>query len=687
MNLLPKTSSEFASEKYWNEFFQKRGKAAFEWYGEYWQLCGTLYKYLKKSDKLLVVGCGNSSLSADLYDSGYTSNVSIDISKVVIQQMIEKYGETRPHMQFHQMDASKMEYADEEFSVVVDKGTVDALTPNKDADTVFKLSGVFGEISRVLRVGGRFICISLLQRHVLETLLECTTWTWVVRIHRCIEAEKMDDPETTGLVLPVFIVVFTKLKRLPGLETVMELAFDPDSKPVRVPDLETVYEEVSSIQKYAFLRYHIAKRYSGDDVRLDLCTPDSNVPRYQLYVCDRPSCRILTNALLSSVLRETEWLFGNTEGRRQLAESCSAERLVVVHLSRGHSYSGLEQVKTELSQKVMELAPASHTTGKQVPFLSTRDNVGHREVRHSGTSALSGDYLVEDVSLDGDVVVRRLIFLDKPHVVQSEARLKQGGWLNAVSKQKQVEKKKKVKSKKKGRSGNKTFEVDVNHLCCEYYKYMVAGLAFVMPRATEHKATALLVGLGGGTLSMFLTTKFPKLVLSVVELDPAVVDVARKWYLPPNCPIDITIDDGLCALKNNSVIAGKVFDVIFLDVDSKDLSKGLTCPPASFLEEAALKCLAAITAPTGKSSFSVVNFVCRNEALKSDVYESLKLHFSSVLVREIPDDVNEVLYLKHKKQALDGGELLGSLKTLNNLIRDSENSNDILDLFGELKIS
>lgn len=82
-----------------------------------------------------------------------------------------------------------------------------------------------------------------------------------------------------------------------------------------------------------------------------------------------------------------------------------------------------------------------------------------------------------------------------------------------------------------------------------------------------------------------------------------------------------------------------------------------------------------------------MNFVCRNEALKSDVYESLKLHFSSVLVREIPDDVNEVLYLKHKKQALDGGELLGSLKTLNNLIRDSENSNDILDLFGELKIS
>ncbi|CAN7993928.1 unnamed protein product [Ixodes hexagonus] len=679
MNLLPKTSTEFASEKYWNEFFQKRGKAAFEWYGEYWQLCGTLYKYLKKSDKLLVVGCGNSSLSADLYDSGYTSNVSIDISGVVIQQMIEKYGKTRPHIQFQQMDASKMEYTDEEFSVIVDKGTVDALTPDKDVGTVAKLSGVFVEISRVLRVGGRFICISLLQRHVLETLLEWfsadSTWTWVVRVHRCVEAEKLDERKAAGLVLPVFIVVFTKLKRLPGLETVMELAFDPDSKPVRVPNLEAVYEEVSSIQKYAFLRYHIAKRklQSGDDVRLDLCVPGSDVPRYQLYVCDRPSASAA--ALKFAILivpqgRETEWLFGNVEGRKQLAESCSAERLVVVHLSRGHSYSGLEQVKAELSQKVMELAPASHTAGKQVPFLSTSDDVGHREVKHRGTSVLSGDYLVEDVFLDNNVVVRRLIFLDKPHVVQSEARLKQ------------------VKSKKKSKGG-KTFEVDVNHLCCEYYKYMVAGLAFVMPKATEREATALLVGLGGGTLSVFLSTKFPKLALSVVELDPAVVGVARSWYLPPDCPINITVDDGLCALNKFAEEGKSFFDVIFLDVDSKDLSEGLTCPPASFLEEAALKCLAATTAPAGKISLrvAVMNFVCRNQGLKSEVYERLKIHFSSVLVRKIPDDVNEVLYLRHEEQVVSSGELSDSVKKLNNLIRDSENSNDISDLLQELKLS
>ncbi|CAN7992150.1 unnamed protein product [Ixodes pacificus] len=668
MNLLPKTSSEFASEKYWNEFFQKRGKAAFEWYGEYWQLCGTLYKYLKKSDKLLVVGCGNSSLSADLYDSGYTSNVSIDISEVVIQQMIEKYGETRPHIQFHQMDASKMEYADEEFSVVVDKGTIDALTPNKDADTVLKLSGVFAEISRVLRVGGRFICISLLQRHVLETLLEWfsadTTWTWVVRIHRCIEAEKMDDPETTGLVLPVFIVVFTKLKRLPGLETVCK---------------SRCHSAVCVLGNSSFLNLTINYRKKTWHLRCHSCYVTAgaiDIVYYEGHISDFSflSCK-LCYVTMSVSPRTLASLVSQACKHVQRARERSFGKLVIARTCRHEQRHVRAQIPC--LQSSCQCQPCRNFARSETGYVTFVPDIGIRRLPNQYFAAVTHTF---------NKISHSSCLLPKGLSIRTRVVMQQAPGSAYIHRSR-------LKPKKKGRGGSKTFEVDVNHLCCEYYKYMVAGLTFVMPRATEHKATALLVGLGGGTLSMFLTAKFPKLALSVVELDPAVVDVARKWYLPSNCPIDITIDDGLCALKkfakkgNNSVIAGKVFDVIFLDVDSKDLSKGLTCPPASFLEEAALKCLAAITAPTGKSSFSVVNFVCRNEALKSDVCERLKLHFSSVLVRKIPDNVNEVLYLKHEKQALDGEEVLGSLKTLNNLIRDSENSNDISDLFGELKIS
>ena len=47
MNLLPKDHKEFRQKEYWDSFFKKRGKAAFEWYGEYSELCGILHKYIK----------------------------------------------------------------------------------------------------------------------------------------------------------------------------------------------------------------------------------------------------------------------------------------------------------------------------------------------------------------------------------------------------------------------------------------------------------------------------------------------------------------------------------------------------------------------------------------------------------------------------------------------------------------
>lgn len=32
MNLLPKSKDEFSQKEYWDSFFKKRGKIAFEWY-------------------------------------------------------------------------------------------------------------------------------------------------------------------------------------------------------------------------------------------------------------------------------------------------------------------------------------------------------------------------------------------------------------------------------------------------------------------------------------------------------------------------------------------------------------------------------------------------------------------------------------------------------------------------------
>lgn len=49
---------------------------------------------------------------------------NIDISQLVINQMISKNKTDRPDMQFLQMDACNMSFAKDKFSVVLDKGKV-----------------------------------------------------------------------------------------------------------------------------------------------------------------------------------------------------------------------------------------------------------------------------------------------------------------------------------------------------------------------------------------------------------------------------------------------------------------------------------------------------------------------------------------------------------------------------------
>lgn len=70
MDLLPKDLSQFHTKEYWNSFFQKRGKEAFEWYGEYRDVRSEFQKLIPKDAKILIIGCGNSEMSAEMYDDG-----------------------------------------------------------------------------------------------------------------------------------------------------------------------------------------------------------------------------------------------------------------------------------------------------------------------------------------------------------------------------------------------------------------------------------------------------------------------------------------------------------------------------------------------------------------------------------------------------------------------------------------
>mmetsp|Transcript_29994 Transcript_29994/g.115160 ORF Transcript_29994/g.115160 Transcript_29994/m.115160 type:complete len:119 (-) Transcript_29994:1117-1473(-) len=105
--------------------------------------------YVKPTDRILVVGCGNSKLSFQLYEAGFRSITSIDYSDVVISRMREQYKET-PQLIWTVADVRELsEISDAgSFDVVIDKATMDALvvdqgspwSPSQAAiDDVFKM--------------------------------------------------------------------------------------------------------------------------------------------------------------------------------------------------------------------------------------------------------------------------------------------------------------------------------------------------------------------------------------------------------------------------------------------------------------------------------------------------------------------------------------------------------------------
>ena len=65
--LVPEDFEDFRSVKFWDSFFQKRNRKAFEWYGGWKQLQSLVWGACPRPNKqILMLGCGNSDLSAQM---------------------------------------------------------------------------------------------------------------------------------------------------------------------------------------------------------------------------------------------------------------------------------------------------------------------------------------------------------------------------------------------------------------------------------------------------------------------------------------------------------------------------------------------------------------------------------------------------------------------------------------------
>ncbi|XP_070177056.1 eEF1A lysine and N-terminal methyltransferase-like isoform X2 [Littorina saxatilis] len=588
-----------------------------------------LHKYVKPTDKVLMVGCGNSRLSEDMYDVGYHSIVNIDISDIVICQMTERNAEKREEMTFEKMDVTQMTYDDGNFSVAVDKGTLDALAVDQEEATLATVNAMFKEVSRVLRLGGRYVIISLLQDQVIQILVRhFSQCSWPIRIHR-VDAPPEESGEGGGdnFSLPVFAVVITKFKDMPNMKQIVEVC-SGEGSPQRLDSIEQLLSTVKEMQYYGIVRHQLAtKQVKEKQLQINLFSHLASSARYSMWVVDSDHrCDNKFAIFIVPQGRETDWMFSTDAGRKLLSESAGFERLVVVVLSREHEYESMDSIKAELSSKVMELAPPSHKKGVQVPFLSIGEDIGSRTVRHRGHSQMSGDYIVEDAEGEADQTFRRLVFLANQNLVQSEVRL-----VAPPSEKK--------KKKKGGKKGSGSLQIDKSYLACGHHHAMVAGLAFLPEQVSKPKV--LLVGLGGGPLAAFINQHFPQVQLEAVEIDEEMSHVATDWFgFHHNNNVTVHITDGLDFIAKLAQKDEKQ-DVVMFDVDSKDSSIGLSCPPPAFVTPEFLK----TTADTlGDEGVFVLNCVCRDASLQKSIVERISDIFSCVTCVDIPQEVNKVIF-------------------------------------------
>lgn len=111
---------------------------------------------------------------------GYTSITNIDISRVAIDIMSERYKD-KPTLQWQQMNICALDFPDEQFDAVIAKGTVDAILCGEGSTA--NMAKLCSEVSRVLKPKGVFFIVSYgVPENRLNYLDKEDIYSWTVSV-------------------------------------------------------------------------------------------------------------------------------------------------------------------------------------------------------------------------------------------------------------------------------------------------------------------------------------------------------------------------------------------------------------------------------------------------------------------------------------------------------------------------
>ncbi|VDK43569.1 unnamed protein product [Anisakis simplex] len=658
MPLLPSSVKSFANTDFWESFYRQH-VAPFEWYGDFNDLGDVLERYLKPSDHILQIGCGNSKLATELYDNGYQNLWNIDTDKSSIEKQVAENCKGRATLSFQCASAEQLPFTDGSMNVVLDKGFLDAILPPPEKELPLKsddelsniiqtnnnIQLIFDEISRVLvNNAGRYIVVSLAQSHILHHFLYYFSTSVVIfdadfipflcrgfMIRIQIVEQKNDSTNT--FFMPVVFLIATKLRfQLPT--KMIELVRNNKDKAERFTSIKSVCDEIMAVQEFAHF-CHLCRRKLTNEINIRLVDGQNGKDKYEIWLIDDQEMNCTSRSKFASYAafivplgREDEWLFCTEKGRMQLRKQCDKSRLAVVLLFRDQIYDNLEMIQNDLNDIILKFAPPQ-LKNSRIDYLSL-GKVNVLKELSRGQSKISGEWSVEDVNLgDAGSRYRRLVFLTSKNVIQSECKLiankTSGGWM-----------------------------VDLDSLSCAHHEAMLTAFAFIdadkKASCDQQRLRIAVLGLGGGLLVSFLYRHFTKASITAVELDEEVLKIANRWFALPstenNKRLLVVIDDALHFLDQTKedVKAHKMepFDVLLVDLAGAVHEPDLSCPPREFLSDTALSGMSEILSDNGVMA---LNLVTRDADVSAIAKRQVRQYFPRIYVHSSDEDINEVIII------------------------------------------
>jgi ubiquinone/menaquinone biosynthesis C-methylase UbiE len=175
----PESNSEYRSQEYWEQRYKLDQRSSYDWFLNYNQVRPLIVSHVESGSRILDVGCGNSLSAVNLAKDGYSNVLSIDYAASAIERAQREY----PQLKWLQQDVRSMHgIASETVDFAFDKGTFDALfsedsSPWDPSEAVLQdVHAGLVEIWRVLKPGGKFLCISLGQPHFRKKYFEKLPW-------------------------------------------------------------------------------------------------------------------------------------------------------------------------------------------------------------------------------------------------------------------------------------------------------------------------------------------------------------------------------------------------------------------------------------------------------------------------------------------------------------------------------